>query len=96
MMCLERPAVSRVAPPVLYVRGEQADLEANLIFLRARYSRSCVGRFMSRDPVWGIADVPETINRYPYAKNNPVVYLDSDGEFVIAAISRCVGWDRHL
>ena len=67
--------------------GEQEDLEASLVFLRARYYDPALGRFMSRDPVWGIVDVPATMNRYAYAVNNPVVYLDADGEFVIAAVA---------
>ena len=57
-----------------------------LVFLRARYYDPASGRFISRDPVWGIVDVPETLNRYTYAMNNPVVYLDADGEFVLGTL----------
>jgi RHS repeat-associated protein len=56
--------------------GEQQFGEAdNLVFLRARYYKPSIGRFISRDPI-GYGD---GMNVYEYVKNNPVRYTDASG-----------------
>ena len=63
--------------------GEQQFGEAdNLVFLRARYYDSSIGRFISRDPIgyWG------GINIYGYCRNNPVNFMDPRGFFGIGPI----------
>jgi RHS repeat-associated protein len=50
--------------------GEQVDGSTGLQYLRARYYDPEVGRFLSRDPVWG---------NYLYAWNNPLVLTDPSG-----------------
>lgn len=56
--------------------GQQQFTEAdNLVFLRARYYDSRIGRFISRDPI-GYGD---WINIYAYVANNPVNYIDPSG-----------------
>ena len=74
--------------------GEQQFSEANgLVFLRARYYDSSIGRFISRDPVlklmsfsdnfiWYLPDLigtPENLNPYVYVTNNPIKYVDPNG-----------------
>ena len=56
--------------------GEQQFNEAdNLVFLRARYYDSRIGRFISRDPI----GYRGGINLYVYCLNNSVNYIDLKG-----------------
>jgi RHS repeat-associated protein len=60
--------------------GEQQFNEAdNLVFLRARYYDSKVGRFMSRDPI-GYED---GANLYTYVLNNSINWVDPSGSIKI-------------
>jgi RHS repeat-associated protein len=54
--------------------GEALDPQTGLYYLRARYYDPSVGRFISRDPRSGLAGLPITAQRYPYARNNPLRY----------------------
>uniref|UniRef100_UPI00366D0C9F RHS repeat-associated core domain-containing protein n=1 Tax=Anoxybacteroides rupiense TaxID=311460 RepID=UPI00366D0C9F len=51
-----------------------------LYYLQARYYDPETARFLSRDPYPGDLDNPITQNGYTYANNNPVIYVDPDGE----------------
>jgi hypothetical protein len=44
-----------------------------------------VGRMLSPDPYVVDPDFSQDFNRYSYARNNPLVYVDPDGEFVITS-----------
>ncbi len=56
-------------------------------YARARYYDPYTGRFLSRDPAdFEYDKVPIAINRYPYAGNNPLRYVDPNGKFIFAAI----------
>jgi RHS repeat-associated protein len=56
-------------------------------YAQARYYDPYMGRFLSRDPAdFEYDKVPIAINRYPYAGNNPLRYVDPNGEFFFAAI----------
>ena len=59
--------------------GEQLDPESSLYFLRARYYDPVLGRFISRDPISGKLDNPQTQNPYAYALDNPVNVSDPSG-----------------
>ena len=58
--------------------GQALDVDG-LYYMRARYYDPLVGRFLSRDPVGTRIGNPFDQNRYTYARNNPVRYLDPSG-----------------
>nr|WP_283245832.1 RHS repeat-associated core domain-containing protein [Ligaoa zhengdingensis] len=73
--------------------GEYFDAETGTIYLRARYYDPRIGRFTSADTVLQVMrklgsgiEVPDplSLNRYTYCHNNPVMYMDSTGNFVIS------------
>jgi RHS repeat-associated protein len=57
------------------------DTAANLDYFGARYYSSTIGRFMSVDPARASIDPtsPQTWNRYSYAQNSPLRYIDQNG-----------------
>jgi len=63
--------------------GKERDNETGLDYFGARYFSGAQGRFASTDRVIvtpaRIAD-PQRFNLYAYARNNPLVYVDPDGE----------------
>ncbi len=58
--------------------GEQNDPNG-LVYLRARYYDPAIGRFVSRDPFPGLAEVPQSQNPYAYVLNNPCNLVDPWG-----------------
>jgi len=72
--------------------GEQADSEAGLFYLRARYYNSLVSRFVSRDAFPGMVVASQTINRYLYVGQNPVNYVDPSGRFFCTVIPGLSVW----
>jgi RHS repeat-associated protein len=71
----------RHAPLAHKFTGKERDSESGLDNFGARYDASSMGRFMTPDPKTVSAKVwdPQTWNRYSYARNNPLAYLDFDG-----------------
>ena len=63
--------------------GYERDKETDLDFAQARYLANHLGRFISADPlmmeVSRLGD-PQAINLYIYTRNNPLRYVDPDGE----------------
>lgn len=49
-------------------------------YMHARYYRPLFGRFLSADPRRAQAGNPQSWNRYAYVLNNPLIYIDPDGE----------------
>ena len=49
-------------------------------YVHARYQSSSLGRFLSPDKVGGTPVDPQSWNRYAYALNNPLAYVDPDGQ----------------
>jgi RHS repeat-associated protein len=59
--------------------GKERDAESGLDYMDARYYGSSIGRFMSPDPLGGHPEDPQTLNRYAYARNNPLTFSDPTG-----------------
>jgi RHS repeat-associated protein len=61
--------------------GHERDADTGLDYFGARYYRPQVGRFTTVDPLGASAKVanPQSFNRYAYALNNPLRYIDPDG-----------------
>jgi len=70
--------------------GKERDSESGLDYFGARYDASSLGRFMTPDPLMasGHARNPQTWNRYAYALNNPLRFVDPDGMEVPASCAK--------
>jgi len=66
--------------------GEYFDKETGTIYLRARYYDPEIGRFITEDSYLGEANDPLSLNLYTYCWNNPVIYIDKNGNNPILAI----------
>ena len=66
--------------------GKERDGETGWDYFGARYYGSKVGRFTTTDPVYtwkeNLVD-PQRWNRYAYARNNPLRYVDPDGRKIV-------------
>jgi RHS repeat-associated protein len=62
--------------------GKERDGETGLDYFGARYMSAAQGRFTGPDPLARSASppLPQTWNRYSYALNNPLKYIDPDGK----------------
>ena len=58
-----------------------------LINMNGRMYDPMIGRFLSPDPFVPDATFTQDFNRYMYARNNPLSYIDPCGEFVIGFLS---------
>jgi RHS repeat-associated protein len=61
--------------------GKELDAESGLYNFGARYYGPALGRFITPDPLMssGHPQHPQSWNRYAYALNNPLRYVDPDG-----------------
>jgi len=88
-------ATGELANPYQFVGGYGcADDGVGLIYMRARYYMPEIGRFTSRDPWWGRAKAPLSLNRYLYTGNNPATYVDPEG--LITMRDKCPLWEKAL
>ena len=76
--------------PIRYA-GEYYDEESGLYYLRARYYDPTTGRFISRDTNEGKITNPLSLNKYIYAYNAPLNYVDPDGNIPIPVITAIIG-----
>jgi len=60
--------------------------EFALINMNGRIYDPMLGRFFSPDPYVQLPGYAGSYNRYSYCLNNPLVYTDPDGEFIVEAI----------
>lgn len=67
--------------------GHEHLSDFGLINMNARLYDPLIGRFLSPDPIIQAPDFTQNFNRYTYALNNPLKYVDRDGEeFTIGAL----------
>ena len=74
-------------PSPNHFTGKERDTESGLDDFGSRHYASTMGRFMQVDPSMlsaGLRD-PQSWNRYSYTVNNPLRYIDPDGELWVAA-----------
>lgn len=73
--------------------GHVNDVDSGLVYMQARYYDPSLGRFVSADPQGPSPGRAATFNRYGYASNNPVVYVDPDGREAacVTQASHCGG-----
>ena len=62
--------------------GKERDAESGLDYFGARYFASSMGRFLRPDPISGTLANPQSLNRYVYVLNNPLVLTDPTGMIV--------------
>lgn len=62
-------------------RSEETDELTGFVYLRARYLNPATGTFISEDTFGGVLGSPITLNRYAYAGQNPVNFVDPSGHF---------------
>ena len=61
--------------------GKERDTTTGLYFYEARYYDPVLGRFISPDRIVQGPTDPQSLNRYAYARNNPIAYNDPTGNF---------------
>jgi RHS repeat-associated protein len=71
-------------PDVFYTfTGQEDDDDLGLYNYGARLYDPVLGKFISPDSVVQAPDDPQTLNRYSYARNNPIIYTDPSGNVFI-------------
>ncbi|MEQ2955425.1 RHS repeat-associated core domain-containing protein [Phocaeicola massiliensis] len=86
--------------PVLFLgrgySGHEYLPQFGLINMNARLYDPALGRFLSPDPFVQAPDFSQNFNRYVYGMNNPLRYVDPDGEFIHIVIGAIVGGAANL
>jgi RHS repeat-associated protein len=69
---------------LLHFTGKERDTESGNDYFGARYYASSMGRWMSPDPInltnARLLNPANTLNKYAYGANNPLKYIDKDGQ----------------
>jgi RHS repeat-associated protein len=101
------PTISAPAPPSSLADSvaapafapSAADPHLAVPYFGARYYGSRIGRFTTTDPVYtwseNLVD-PQRWNRYAYARNNPLRYVDPDGREIALASNLSKGDAKFL
>jgi RHS repeat-associated protein len=72
------------------------DASTNLSYMSARYYNPTLGRFISPDPVHFIEGNIHSFNRYAYANNNPMKFVDPDGRTPVHVNAFALGFATDL
>jgi RHS repeat-associated protein len=78
--------------------GHEKDDETDLIYAKARFYNSEIGRFLGQDMLFGEVAEPSSLHRYVYALENPLKFIDPNGReaaSVSLAASRGEFFDPH-
>ena len=67
-----------------------------LINMNARLYDPALGRFLSPDPYVQMPDFTQNFNRYSYCLNNPLRYVDENGEWIQLLIGGIIGGTVNL
>lgn len=62
--------------------GKKQDVVTDLFYFEARFMDAKLGRFVSPDEGPFVLENPQTFNRYAYAVNSPLTYIDPTGKAV--------------
>ncbi|MGA7993004.1 MAG: RHS repeat-associated core domain-containing protein [Thermoanaerobaculia bacterium] len=65
--------------------GMERDLASSDLYDHARFMGGKLPRFNSPDKLGGHVEDPQSWNRYAYARNNPLKYVDPDGQSSLTA-----------
>jgi RHS repeat-associated protein len=76
--------------------GHEMLNEFNLINMNGRIYSPCIGRFLAPDNFVQAPDNTQSFNRYSYCLNNPLKYVDPDGNFWHIVIGAAVGGVLNL
>ena len=71
--------------------GYQYDASTGLQYAQARYYMPEIGRFISEDSYRGQPEEPQSLNRYTYCHNNPLFFVDPDGNIPVPIITGLLG-----
>jgi RHS repeat-associated protein len=89
-------------PDVRQFAGKERDSETGFDYYGARYYSPRQGRFTSPDPAGYDLTNPQTFNKYRYALNNPLHYIDRDGLYeesvhrdLTVVLALAVGFSRE-
>lgn len=74
-------------PQRLRFAAMEADDEATRFYDHARHHDFGLARFLSADQLGGRPTDAQSWNRYAYARNNPLKYLDPDGRFTVSSFA---------
>ncbi|MCP4481452.1 MAG: hypothetical protein GY817_01300 [bacterium] len=66
--------------------GQVYDGNVGLYYYNARYYDSELKRFITPDTIVPNPYDPQSLNRYSYCQNNPIIYADPSGHFLTAII----------
>lgn len=97
------PSFGATGSEVFQYTGKPLDSATGLYYEGARYYDPSIGRFVTQDSVTGRGDDPQSLNRYVYARDNPMRIVDLAGHewwnpvaALSAAVSTVVGAATNL